>query len=243
MTNRTRRGFTLIELLVVIAIIAILAAILFPVFAKAREKARQASCTSNLKQFGLALAQYSQDWDEMMTPAFLSWPAFDGHNAGSVFWVTFCQPYIKSTDIFKCPSGVSRGGVDTSWCSTANINIENGQLVTSYGINQLNTWLGSTSAWDGSGKRGPHVLGTAMAEVVNPAGTIAVMDSVNNEFWTSRHIDEWNSTQFRHTDRANVLYCDGHVKSITRGSTDPSMYTVQEDGPPAGWVAPAGSCW
>jgi len=69
--NRSVRGFTLIELLVAIAVIAILAAILFPVFARARENARRSSCTSNLKQQGLAIMQYAQDYDELMVPAWL----------------------------------------------------------------------------------------------------------------------------------------------------------------------------
>ncbi|MHB8995633.1 MAG: DUF1559 family PulG-like putative transporter [Armatimonadota bacterium] len=119
-----RRGFTLIELLVVIAIIAILAAILFPVFAKAREKARQASCQSNLKQIGLALLQYVQDYDERgpifcsngrvnagncggqlcgMVPYYAAninggSPA-DGRSAGEQLF-----PYVKNTQIFYCPS-------------------------------------------------------------------------------------------------------------------------------------------
>ncbi len=90
-----RKGFTLIELLVVIAIIAILAAVLFPVFAKAREKARQTACLSNEKQIGLALLQYAQDYNEYMTPDF---------NGSGVPWGALVQPYIKSTAVFACPS-------------------------------------------------------------------------------------------------------------------------------------------
>ncbi|MHB8993998.1 MAG: DUF1559 family PulG-like putative transporter [Armatimonadota bacterium] len=89
-----KRGFTLIELLVVIAIIAILAAILFPVFAKAREKARQSSCLSNVKQLGLGLLSYAQDHDEML-------PAF---SYGGIKWDGLIQPYVKNTQIFRCPS-------------------------------------------------------------------------------------------------------------------------------------------
>lgn len=92
--NNTRKGFTLIELLVVIAIIAILAAILFPVFAKAREKARQSSCASNLKQILIGVAQYAQDYDEKLL-------VFDGGTNGSVQCL---QPYVKSEAIFVCPS-------------------------------------------------------------------------------------------------------------------------------------------
>ncbi|HAZ64219.1 MAG TPA: hypothetical protein DCZ72_11510 [Armatimonadetes bacterium] len=103
-----RRGFTLIELLVVIAIIAILAAILFPVFAKAREKARQASCSSNEKQIALAIMQYSQDYDEMYPRGYTTPPARD--------WKSDCEPYIKNTQVFRCPSVPAQGsGYGYSW--------------------------------------------------------------------------------------------------------------------------------
>ncbi|MEN6642479.1 MAG: prepilin-type N-terminal cleavage/methylation domain-containing protein [Armatimonadia bacterium] len=89
-----RRGFTLIELLVVIAIIAILAAILFPVFAKAREKARQSSCLSNLKQLALANLSYAQDYDERVVPL----------NLGGQYWTALLMPYMKNTQVYQCPS-------------------------------------------------------------------------------------------------------------------------------------------
>jgi len=88
-------GFTLIELLVVIAIIAILAAILFPVFAKAREKARQITCASNLKQLGLAFTQYTQDYDEHFTHGD-PWGTAQG-------WAGQIYPYVKSGGAFSCP--------------------------------------------------------------------------------------------------------------------------------------------
>ena len=120
MHSRTRSAFTLIELLVVIAIIAILAAILFPVFAQAREKARQAACASNLKQIGAAFAMYVQDYDERLPDRrdlkkalpggwkpWTSWPTSDPR-AG---WAALVmEPYVKNTQIWSCPSVVGAMG-------------------------------------------------------------------------------------------------------------------------------------
>jgi len=100
-----RRGFTLIELLVVIAIIAILAAILFPVFARAREKARQSSCLSNVKQIILAQLSYAQDYDERWVPWRYGVDAshqYEDH--GYVYWYDTIQPYVKNEQVFVCPS-------------------------------------------------------------------------------------------------------------------------------------------
>jgi prepilin-type N-terminal cleavage/methylation domain-containing protein len=98
---RYRSGFTLIELLVVIAIIAILAAILFPVFAQAREKARTATCLSNGKQMGIGLMMYAQDYDERLPRV---WTSNAGPNNGARDWKDDIQPYIKNTGVFRCPT-------------------------------------------------------------------------------------------------------------------------------------------
>ena len=110
---RTRKGFTLIELLVVIAIIAILAAILFPVFARARENARKANCLSNQKQIGLALMQYTQDWDEMY-PYSYYYVNGSGGSGGYVHWSYLLQSYAKSEKMFVCPSDKEKGLLPTN---------------------------------------------------------------------------------------------------------------------------------
>jgi len=107
-----RKGFTLIELLVVIAIIAILASILFPVFARARENARRSSCQSNLKQIALGFAQYSQDFDERMPLHYYNDPNLNGPfnwpRSGGQGWGAKIYPYVKSRGVFTCPSDGTR---------------------------------------------------------------------------------------------------------------------------------------
>jgi prepilin-type N-terminal cleavage/methylation domain len=120
-------AFTLIELLVVIAIIAILAAILFPVFAQARQKARQAACASNLKQIGIAIIQYTQDYDGVIPPAEIVYdPPVEAH---VVSWPTLVYPYIKNEQVFVCPGAdeglfvpdanyITATGGPTAWAPT-----------------------------------------------------------------------------------------------------------------------------
>ncbi len=112
---RNRKGFTLIELLVVIAIIAILAAILFPVFAKAREKARQTACASNLKQIATATLMYVQDYDE-------SFPLFGAGNRfpTTISWAMAVSPYVKNRQVFRCPSD-GRSGITCSYGNNYNL--------------------------------------------------------------------------------------------------------------------------
>src|SRR2546425_580334 len=102
MQYRHRRGFTLIELLVVISIIAILAGILFPVFAQARERARGISCVSNARQIGMAHTMYLQDYDDMMVPYWRTTPGFE------YTWMHFFHPYTRNAEVFNCPSSQQR---------------------------------------------------------------------------------------------------------------------------------------
>ena len=118
MSNKnTKSAFTLIELLVVIAIIAILAAILFPVFARARENARRSSCQSNLKQIGLGIEQYKQDYDGTYPMAYF-YVNGSSSAAGYIQWTGSVQPYVKSNQLFVCPSD-KNGGVSPTNCTTS----------------------------------------------------------------------------------------------------------------------------
>ena len=201
-----RRGFTLIELLVVIAIIAILAAILFPVFAKAREKARQASCLSNCKQWGLASMQYAQDYDETLAPDYI---AYVGISPAYNIWYNTLQPYIKNTQVGRCPSsdGPAYGG---SWGGT------------DYGYNTTLC---------------PDNVGCKLATVLYPAETLVMADSDWTRSTTDySNSNSWNLLQAfhqsrfipaRHNGGANFVFADGHAK----------WHTVQLD-PAATFVGP-----
>jgi prepilin-type N-terminal cleavage/methylation domain-containing protein/prepilin-type processing-associated H-X9-DG protein len=108
--GRKQTGFTLIELLVVIAIIAILAAILFPVFAQARAKARQAACLSNMKQIGIASMMYTQDYDESLVPAWIGNAGWGDGHPGDQRWQDLLWTYSKNDQIFNCPEDSQLGG-------------------------------------------------------------------------------------------------------------------------------------
>ncbi len=130
-----RGGFTLVELLVVIAIIAILAAILFPVFARARAKAYQTTCLSNEKQIGLALLMYAQDWDETYPPAYYYINGANSNN-GYVQWSGMVAPYTKNNEIWVCPSHRIKGFAPTCF-TTPPVTPPPGQVSLKPGVNDI----------------------------------------------------------------------------------------------------------
>lgn len=213
-SGKSRSGFTLIELLVVIAIIAILAAILFPVFAQAREKARAISCLSNVKQAGIALAMYTQDYDET-TPKL---------GAGTEWW-TQLYPYVKNVDVFFCPDR-SDGGSDTE-----HVGGNGGTPITiphlvGFGYNWGPIQRRGGGMLKGqqyvNGVDGPKFIpGVSLAEMVAPAQLVSFGDSYD----TPRITGTWtfllctwqgttNSTLRHSGGQFNWAFADGHAKSI-----------------------------
>lgn len=188
--SKTRKGFTLIELLVVIAIIAILAAILFPVFAQAREKARAISCLSNMKQLGLGLYQYTQDYDEQLIKNYYAFPS-DPVNGwgtnGPVFynWRHAVQPYIKNIGIMACPSSQYFNN-SAYWTWTTNIDASKttgNWMPPSYAVNSH--IIGFANGCSVSCVNTPP--GTdGMAAIDAPADTILAVDSRSG--WTDTKV-------------------------------------------------------
>ena len=222
-------GFTLIELLVVIAIIAILAAILFPVFARARENARRSSCQSNMKQIGLGIMQYTQDYDEML-------PA--GRNTTTPFtnapWHVLVQPYVKSYQLFRCPSNNSRGAVqDTTGATQRAFGIPVEGIARSYQVNGgINGDFAPAGTLPGGYNRpfAQQNTGTNIAVLNFPATTIAVHEQAGGEYeafsYNPGKIDG-NGTNgsgdyyafTNHLTTTNFLFIDGHVKSLKPSAT------------------------
>jgi prepilin-type N-terminal cleavage/methylation domain-containing protein/prepilin-type processing-associated H-X9-DG protein len=222
-----RHGFTLIELLVVIAIIAILAAILFPVFARARENARKSNCQSNLKQIGLAIRSYSQDYDERY-PCYRFINNIDGQTYS---WRIAILPYVKNRGIFVCPSARNLN----TFAQSTNDRSDFGVSPAASGAFLTSGYYCNSVHW-ASGAPNPPFMhrdqgGISDAQIVRPAETIAVLDggqypSANYDMYCgpvtggANDVGAGNppttvstSNPFlRHTDGANYLFMDGHVK-------------------------------
>ena len=202
-----KKGFTLIELLVVIAIIAILAAILFPVFARARENARRSSCQSNLKQIGLGVFQYTQDYDEKYPHLYsnldgaANW-ATPTTAAGDQGWAMLLQPYLKSTQIFQCPS--------ETVAPTADATAYGGDGYSDY-------WYNSILAGNSQAAVEAVAL-TVMNGDGNSSSSIYYYDGCNqnggtgNTCATSDNIKGLAGGHARHLDGGNFAFADGHVK-------------------------------
>ena len=214
-------GFTLIELLVVIAIIALLAAILFPSFARARENARRATCTSNLKQIGLGVTQYIQDNDELypITRNGTATVSTGGTTWG--LWRVNTYSYVKSTQVYSCPSGIdSANGTYTSPSFGSLTFSEN----NSYGLNQLVIIDGGT----------PPVVPVSVARIGQTSlmalggdSTYAVWNSPDRVYNANYTISQTGApvvpdpTLTRHFEGSVVLYADGHAKYQNQGEMGP----------------------
>ncbi|HLK58626.1 MAG TPA: prepilin-type N-terminal cleavage/methylation domain-containing protein [Chthonomonadaceae bacterium] len=219
--SQSNRGFTLIELLVVIAIIAILAAILFPVFAQAREQARKTQCLSNTRQSGLALMQYIQDYDET-TP--------NVYSAQTSIYILVdvwnqLQPYAKNRDVFTCPDRVQNGcdaqvGITGSNPSDRCIGMGyNWGPVQGFVNGEMEGGLISVNLFP-INVQGEIGLGTTLASVVAPVETFAFTDTYDYPFYTNS-IDNGLLTfagssngALQHGGRYNANYMDGHAKNI-----------------------------
>lgn len=217
-----RKGFTLIELLVVIAIIALLAAILFPVFSRARENARRSSCQSNLKQIGLGLMQYTQDYDEVLPPYENNNVVTSPYSDGGP-WQQLIHPYVKSAQVFVCPSNPDKeqqvSGADAQNLSGWTVPLIN----TSYAANPhiLIPWNSATEY--GTVRKSSQIESVSTRIMVTESRKPASSNSL--PYIGSRFFGDNGSTQFRdngfagHLKTWNVLFVDGHVKAMRPTAT------------------------
>jgi len=250
---QSRKGFTLIELLVVIAIIAILAAILFPVFAQAREKARQASCLSNLKQLGLATQMYAQDYDDMLP----GWPDPSRHPLyntwGWAIVVPLLDSYIKNKNVWECPSA-PKGAVFQEGPTGAKQTISYGY--SEYLYNQAHAVNPKWSEhWNSMAALAGTQAGVSNIAVIsdsapNNSGALGIFNDWTNydgvritgeatNFGLARikYSNGWsgkNPGPERHPGYgANIVFADMHAKYVQGGQMQGSYGTGSTaDGPP-----------
>jgi len=218
-----RSGFTLIELLVVIAIIAILAAILFPVFAQAKEAAKRTTCLSNVKQLNNAWIMYSTDYDDMWVTTGKRYTASDataanGGNANDFF--SLAQPYVKNFDIFFCPdrTDIEQGSSSDPHGRLFGFGMNYGPLHNrgGYGLFHISTAYTKGDPWEGNRHYFP---GRSFSEFVSPADVASLIDTNDDPQYTNAPYDqcEFGSTlsvchrEFRHGGKYDVGFTDGHA--------------------------------
>jgi prepilin-type N-terminal cleavage/methylation domain-containing protein len=210
---RRRLGFTLIELLVVIAIIAILAAILFPVFAQAREKARQASCLSNLKQIGTGLYLYLQDYDETYPINRFDIKGIDCRTQTGYTWKEAITPYVKSIQVWVCPSAITARKIDGSCSGSCTIP---GSYVTNGALFDINAYAkpeGGARFGGGAGDKRKRAI--TLADINRPAESLWLLEA--DRGWdTCPDNGDWTIPTGGAPDRHNCgntwVYCDSHAK-------------------------------
>ena len=236
--DRSTKGFTLIELLVVIAIIAILAAILFPVFAKVREKARQASCMSNEKQLGLGFVQYVEDYDE-------TFPIGTANQFYCGGWAHPLVPYLKSSGIFLCPDDPH----------------------TYLNWQEISYVINDSLVGDGNPYVNGSPVATKLPQMTSPASTVLLCEAygvdmdlnnmaatdfsssatMDSNFWggcptdcfalyatgnpPGQKLDQWQSTTGIHTGGSNYLAADGHVKWLPASRISPGKDATASNNP------------
>ena len=219
--RKRQRGFTLIELLVVIAIIAILAAILFPVFQKVRENARRSSCQSNEKQLGIAFTQYAQDADEGYplisyqnpsggTSVFSSGPYSTALN--QVGWAEAIFPFVKSTGAYKCPDATQNGGA-------AGRNSDSNIAATAYAYNFWIAHNGTAgvSSSDQTGNQGVNAKYSKLNQFDFPASTFLLTEAAQTPDGSDTHGGSSENAQWGWTRAATTgLKPGGCVKSAQR---------------------------
>jgi len=256
MKSRVRTGFTLIELLVVIAIIAILASILFPVFSRAREKARGAQCASNLKSLGMAVLQYSSDYDEQF-PLRAPEPTWEftlgtqppTARAGSTvfragYWPNALEAYMKNWQVFQCPSGVptdysggAAAGANPFYSFSYNFN----GLLGGYHQAGVVSPAACIMFWEGMGDKASSVFVVNHPWVTFPGTTAAnfpnryiAPNGPNNTCGTGTLASLFGSLNGIaprvniHTDGQNYAYADGHVKWQKSGSINSTWAAVNQ---------------
>ena len=238
--NGQKNGFTLIELLVVIAIISILAAILFPVFARARENARRSSCQSNLKQIGIGFAQYTQDYDERYPTSRDH--AVCANQPGTSIWRGAIYPYIKSTQVFKCPS---RRQTITAWEFESVPNGAGATFPASYTANAMSGIFKNEGTAPMKADECPNEAGAGHIAQLSSTSTVVLIgegglealpsfDWANSSLFTSTDINSPHGWFSGHLGTTNLLFADGHVKSMrpTASLNPKNLWTDEDDAAP-----------